>query len=100
MEIYFYRILLHFGNHTEWNLLIREGPDGGQSSEKLVGKGERFTRIEGKPDLKGRQCATTQLGQMKFFIAFDVGRTLPNTDLSRDFMGLVVGRSVDLGTHI
>ena len=25
-------------------------------------------------------------------IAFDVGRTLPNTDLSRDFMGLVVGR--------
>ena len=33
-------------------------------------------------------------------IAFDVGRTLPNTDLSRDFMGLVVGRSVDLGTHI
>ena len=23
-------------------------------------------------------------------IAFDVGRTLPNTDLSRDFMGLVV----------
>ena len=28
-------------------------------------------------------------------IALDVGRTLPNTDLSRDFMGLV-----DLGTHI
>ena len=33
-------------------------------------------------------------------IAFGVGRTLPNTDLSRDVMGLVVGRSVDLGTHI
>ena len=28
--------------------------------------------------------------------ALDVGRTLPNTDLSRDFMGPVV----DLGTHI
>ena len=35
-----------------------------------------------------------------FFIAFDVGRTLPNTDLSRDFMGLVVDGSMDLGTHI
>ena len=35
------------------------------------------------------------------FIAFDVGRTLPNTDLSRDFMGLVVDGSMDLaGTHI
>ena len=33
-------------------------------------------------------------------IAFDVGRTLPNTDLSRDFMGLVVDGSMDLGTHI
>ena len=30
-------------------------------------------------------------------IAFDIGRTLPNMDLSRDFMRLVVGRSVDLG---
>ena len=28
----------------------------------------------------------------EIIIAFDVGRTLPNTDLSRDFMGLVVGR--------
>ena len=28
---------------------------------------------------------------IKELIAFDVGRTLPNTDLSRDFMGLVVG---------
>ena len=35
-----------------------------------------------------------------YFIAFDVGRTLPNTDLSRDFMGLVVDGSMDLGTHI
>ena len=33
-------------------------------------------------------------------IAFDVGRMLPNTDVSQDFMGLVVGQSVDLGTHI
>ena len=33
-------------------------------------------------------------------IEFDVGRTLPNTDLSRDFMGLVVDGSMDLGTHI
>ena len=33
-------------------------------------------------------------------IAFDVGRTLANTDLSRDFMGLVVDGSMDLGTHI
>ena len=33
-------------------------------------------------------------------IAFDLGRTLPNTDLSRDFMGLVVDGSIDLGTHI
>ena len=32
-------------------------------------------------------------------IAFDVGRTLPNTELSRDFMGLVVDGSMDLGTH-
>ena len=36
----------------------------------------------------------------KRIIAFDVGRTLPNTDLSRDFMGLVVDGSMDLGTHI
>ena len=34
------------------------------------------------------------------FIAFDVGRTLPNTDLNQDFMGLVVDGSMDLGTHI
>ena len=33
-------------------------------------------------------------------IAFDVGRTLPNMDLSRDFMELVVDGSMDLGTHI
>ena len=33
-------------------------------------------------------------------IAFDVGRTLPNTDLSRDFMGLVVDGSMDLGMLI
>ena len=33
-----------------------------------------------------------------FIIAFDVGRTLPNTVLSRDFF--VVDGSVDLGTHI
>ena len=37
---------------------------------------------------------------MCIFIAFDVGRTLPNADLSRDFMGLVVDGSMDLGTHI
>ena len=30
----------------------------------------------------------------------DVGRMLPNTDLSRDFMGVVVDGSMDLGTHI
>ena len=30
------------------------------------------------------------------FIAFDVGRMLPNTDLSRDFMGLVVDGSMDI----
>ena len=34
------------------------------------------------------------------FFAFDVGSTLPNTDLSRDFMGLVVDGSMDLGTQI
>ena len=28
------------------------------------------------------------------------GRTLPNTDLSRDFIGLVMDGSMDLGTHI
>ena len=33
-------------------------------------------------------------------IAFNVRRTLPNTDLSRDFMGLLVDGSMDLGTHI
>ena len=33
-------------------------------------------------------------------IAFDVGKPLPNMDLSRDFMGLVVDGSMDLGTHI
>ena len=37
---------------------------------------------------------------MTILIAFDVGRTLPNTDLSQDFMGLVVDGSMDLGTHI
>lgn len=31
---------------------------------------------------------------MIIIIAFDVGRTLPNTDLSRDFMELVVDRWV------
>ena len=31
-------------------------------------------------------------------VTFDVGRTLPNTDLSRDFMGLVADGSMDLGT--
>ena len=39
-----------------------------------------------------------QLGFL--LITFDVGRMLPNTDLSRDFMGLVVDGSMDLGTHI
>ena len=34
------------------------------------------------------------------FIAFNVGRTLPNMDLSQDFMGLVVDGSMDLGMHI
>ena len=29
----------------------------------------------------------------RFLIAFDVGRTLPNTDLSRDFMDLGMGRT-------
>ena len=29
-----------------------------------------------------------------FIFAFDVGRALPNTDLSRDFMELVVDRWV------
>ena len=33
-------------------------------------------------------------------IAFDVRITLPNTDLSQDFMGLVVDGSMDLGTHM
>ena len=33
-------------------------------------------------------------------IAFDVGRTLPNTDLSRYFIGLVMDGSMDLGTLI
>ena len=31
-------------------------------------------------------------------VVFDVGGTLPNTDLSRDFMGLVVDGSLGLGT--
>ena len=31
---------------------------------------------------------------MLLFFAFDVGRMLPNTDLSRDFMELVVDRWV------
>ena len=35
-----------------------------------------------------------------YFTAFDKGRMLPNTDLSRDFMGLVVDGLMDLGTHI
>ena len=30
--------------------------------------------------------------RLPILIAFDVGRTLPNTDLSRDFMGLVMGQ--------
>ena len=33
-------------------------------------------------------------------VAFDVGRMLPNTDLSQDFMGLVVDGLMDLGTYI
>ena len=44
----------------------------------------------------GRRKACSAL----LLIAFDVGRTLPNTDLSRDFMGLVMDGSMDLGTHI
>ena len=35
-----------------------------------------------------------------YVISFDVGRTLPNTDLTRDFMGLVVDGSMGLGKHI
>ena len=31
---------------------------------------------------------------------FHVGGTLPNTDLSLDFMGLVMDGLMDLGTHI
>ena len=38
--------------------------------------------------------------QELIIIVFDVGRTFPNTELSRDFIGLVVDGSMDPGMHI
>ena len=40
------------------------------------------------------------VAEYKDLIAFNVGRTLPNTDLSQDFMGLVMNESMDLASGI